>query len=322
MKAICPVCLNFDGTYCIKEPRGGDSHTFNCERCGRFRISDTAYEDQYLRPDSNLSKYVRAALSHEVRTKLPEGDMIKSDWLESKLKTVKLPSPRKQEENLIRIIGLRKEFDGEPTPMTDGIAGQVGALEKTQLHDLRQDLERRNLIVNRGRIELPNRSGGVLVTSKYDLTHEGWTAYEKLQSDHLAGARGFVALKFENSEFNGMLKLLKPQLEQALGHPVVDMRDVSKAGIIDAIMREELKRCSYVIADLTDDNCNVYWEAGYADALGKPVIYVCEQGKFISAKQNFDTSHLTTVIWRADDVDSFRDELVKTIRRSLDSQLN
>jgi len=35
-------------------------------------------------------------------------------------------------------------------------------------------------------------------------------------------------------------------------------------------------------------NPGAYWEAGYAEGLGKPVIYTCEEAKFVEAS-HFDT---------------------------------
>src|SRR3546814_6925901 len=74
------------------------------------------------------------------------------------------------------------------------------------------------------------------------------------------------------------------------------MRNVARAGIIDNIMRSQIRDAAFVIVDLTHDNSGAYWEAGYAEGLGKPVIYICEKAKFDKAKTHFDTNHCTTVV--------------------------
>lgn len=56
---------------------------------------------------------------------------------------------------------------------------------------------------------------------------------------------------------------------------------------------------------------------GYAEGLGKPVLYICERAKFEAAKTHFDTNHLTTVLWEADKPSEFNDQLIATLRRSL-----
>ena len=57
-----------------------------------------------------------------------------------------------------------------------------------------------------------------------------------------------------------------------------------KAGLIDDRLRVEIRTSRFLIADLTHENAGAYWEAGFAEGLGKPVIYTCEKSKFDTAK--------------------------------------
>ena len=68
---------------------------------------------------------------------------------------------------------------------------------------------------------------------------------------------------------------------------------VARAGVIDKIMRTQIRDAAFVIVDLTHDNPGAYWEAGYAEGLGKPVIYICEKGKFEATKSHLDMNHCT-----------------------------
>ncbi|HEX2814332.1 MAG TPA: hypothetical protein VHO04_16755 [Sphingopyxis sp.] len=96
------------------------------------------------------------------------------------------------------------------------------------------------------------------------------------------------------------------------------MRDVSKAGIIDNLMRIQIRDSAFVLADLTHENAGAYWEAGYAEGLGKPVLYICEKAKFDERKSHFDTNHCTTVLWENDNPSNFTQDLIATLKRSLD----
>ena len=82
-------------------------------------------------------------------------------------------------------------------------------------------------------------------------------------------------------------------------------------------MRTTIKQSKFVIADLTHDNNGAYWEAGYAEGIGIPVIYICEREKFNREKTHFDTNHLTTVLWSMDETDRFEKDLTDTLRCSL-----
>jgi nucleoside 2-deoxyribosyltransferase len=72
-----------------------------------------------------------------------------------------------------------------------------------------------------------------------------------------------------------------------------------------------------VLVDLTHENAGAYWEAGYAEGLGKPVLYICERTKFDEKKTHFDTNHCTTVLWHPDSILDFVEDLKATLKRSL-----
>ena len=116
--------------------------------------------------------------------------------------------------------------------------------------------------------------------------------------------------------------VVKPAVKDGIGYDLVDMNDITRAGIIGNIMRNKIRDAAFVIVDLTHDNPGAYWGAGYAEGLGKPVIYICEQTKFDEKNTHFDTSHCTTVPWSRDDDDGFRELLTATLRRqTADAQL-
>jgi hypothetical protein len=147
---------------------------------------------------------------------------------------------------------------------------------------------------------------------------DGWESYEKEKRDLIAGAYGFIAMKFGDAVLDSFVeKVVKPTVKLGIGFELHDMRDIARAGIIDNIMRSQIRDAVFVIVDLTHDNPRAYWEAGYAEGLGKPVIYICEHSKFDEAQTHFDTNHCTTVLWSDDDREDFSQELIATLRRSL-----
>lgn len=68
---------------------------------------------------------------------------------------------------------------------------------------------------------------------------------------------------------------------------------------------------------MTHENAGAYWEAGFAEGLGKPVIYTCEKTKFENNKTHFDTNHHTTVLWDMNDMKKTAQDLKNTIRATL-----
>jgi hypothetical protein len=56
----------------------------------------------------------------------------------------------------------------------------------------------------------------------------------------------------------------------------------------------EIRRATFVIADVTVGTLNVYYELGYAEALGKPVIVIAKEGTDLP----FDTRDIPTTLYR------------------------
>lgn len=67
---------------------------------------------------------------------------------------------------------------------------------------------------------------------------------------------------------------------------------------------------------------STYWEAGYAEGLGKPVIYTCRKDVFDDKPEgtHFDTNHHLTVLWEMDKIGEAVEKLKNTIRATLPSE--
>ena len=95
-----------------------------------------------------------------------------------------------------------------------------------------------------------------------------------------------------------------------------------RAGLIDDRLRVEIRTSRFLVADLTHGNQGAYWEAGFAEGLGKPVIYTCEKDRFDKMKPHFDTNHHLTVLWRPGSLDQAAERLKATIRWTLPDEAN
>ena len=216
-------------------------------------------------------------------------------------------SPAQQAMDLIRKIGDDVSQSGQQLtnfPITDQFSVQL-----------------MDELVERGTVKITNviRLHGAAQFSGVNLTLEGWEQYEQERRGDFRLNYGFIAMQFNDTELDSFIEnTVKPYVKKDTGYDLVDMRNVSRAGIIDNIMRVRIRDAAFVIADLTHDNRGAYWEAGYAEGLGKPVIYICKQAKFQKDGSHFDTNHCTTILWSKEEPEKFRQELVATLRRSLD----
>ena len=215
-------------------------------------------------------------------------------------------SPSTQAMNIIRKIGDTVSQVGEPIgqfPVDDRFSEQL--IEE---------------LVERGIVKVANdtKLSHSTIFSGVNLTLDGWEQYESEKRGEFEGNYGFIAMKFGDAELDPFVRdVVKPAIKDKLDYDLIDMRDVAEAGIIDNIMRVQIRDAAFVIADLTHDNHGAYWEAGYAEGLGKPVVYICERTKFEKERSHFDTNHCTTVPWSKNEPEEFSRELIATLRRSL-----
>ena len=86
---------------------------------------------------------------------------------------------------------------------------------------------------------------------------------------------------------------------------------------LDDQMRVAIRNSRFVVADLTHACRGSYWEGGFAEGLGRPVIYTCEKRAWEAEKSHFDTNHLTTVIWDKNDLATAEQQLTAIIRNTL-----
>lgn len=57
----------------------------------------------------------------------------------------------------------------------------------------------------------------------------------------------------------------------------------------------EISRSKFVVVDITYPNYGAYYEAGYAEALGKEVIICCRDTDF---KPHFDIAQKSAIVWK------------------------
>lgn len=320
MSSPCPVCLNAYGTVAVSSEYGLN-YQINCPICGKFTLERSTYED-YLDPlgavGAKLTQTNRARISHKIR---PASDgsrlvRIEPDFLARYIaEGCPGPSPQEQAITTLRYLGDEIKRTGEKVKKLENwFFVLIGSPNPTLAGELLLELAALGQIDGIPLKSLNNPPSMMHI----NLTLRGWKAYEDEQRGRIAGKYGFLAMKFGDPLLDPLARdVIKPTLKTSLGFDVFDMRDVARAGVIDNIMRAQIRDAAFVIVDLTHDNSGAYWEAGYAEGLGKPVIYICEKDKFEAAKTHFDTNHCTTVVWNSADAEQFKHQLVATLRRSL-----
>jgi len=151
---------------------------------------------------------------------------------------------------------------------------------------------------------------------KISLTFEGWIEVEKLQRPNYESKQAFIAMWFNeqtNEAFEkGILPLGIEKDECYTGFKMfrVDKESFNNEKICDKIITE-IKKSRFLIADVTGHRQAVYFEAGYAMAMGLPVIWTCKDEKEHTGKCCFDTRQYPHIFWK--DADDLKNRLKNKI---------
>jgi nucleoside 2-deoxyribosyltransferase len=80
-------------------------------------------------------------------------------------------------------------------------------------------------------------------------------------------------------------------------------------------IKAEIRQSRFVIADVTHHRNGVYFEAGFADGLGVPVIWACDEKD--ADNTHFDAKHLNQIRWTShDDLrERLKNRIIGTIGR-------
>ena len=311
----CPVCRT-QLKYIPDSNSNRDVTAFSCYRCGDFALSLELIANM---PDIlQRNKNADVKLSHALR--MMQRTNKKVELTESMIDAIlakPLPRPQEQADLLIRWLAEHTDNLGDQVSLQpiEHYLSIIEAKNEKGFSLVRSHLVKIGFV--EGQLPPKNHINGSINFNVLTLTFDGWNHYETLRKGGATYRKAFMAMKFGDADLNAVLEtVFRPSVKMA-GFDLIKLDDEPQAGLIDDRLRVEIQSSDFMIADLTHANNGAYWEAGYAEGLGKPVIYTCEKEKFSSQKTHFDTNHHLTVLWDKDAPEQAGDLLKATIRATL-----
>jgi hypothetical protein len=308
MENNCPICggpLEPDDDIGLKT---GEWEIINCtSSCGKFEISRTLLRSlpRILKEDE-----IRVFLLSHFLRKMQGGKEIpylNSNLIEKVLQT-SLPSLPDQSKYLILWLGTNT-MPGERVEYPFGVFQAI--MGAKSIEGTRFIIDH---LVEGGYLLAEMYSGGL---SFLGLSMKGWEYYDQLNRGAVVSRKAFMAMQYGDQELDAVFENYFKPAVKATGFDLVRLDEKPQAGLIDDRLRVEIRTSRFLIADLTHENRGAYWEAGFAEGLGKPVIYTCEKSKFGNQKTHFDTNHHETVVWEKEKLDEAAEKLKVTIRATL-----
>lgn len=285
--ADCKFC-NYPNVSVENYPR---DHSFRigCPVCGHFDISLEALEDDFPRGISDRDKtlfsgYLRNHLETTERFLITGAVIARISELVAPYKNLTVLD---RINNVLRYIGDKSSYLKER--VTINIFNDYTlffCMNHPELREILSYLTSRNFIIG--------EEGNA--TKKAALTVDGWAEYEKLRQINLDSRKVFVAMSFAPELDEIFNKAIFPACEECgfIANRVDKSEHNEK--ICDRII-SEIKRSRFIVADFTGQKQGVYYEVGYAQGLGLPVIWTCKKDEIDDKKLHFDTRQYNYIAW-------------------------
>jgi hypothetical protein len=309
---ICPICKG--ALSAVSMMRRGSIAKIDCFNCGSYYLADQYHLD-YI-GNRSLNPAELATLSFAIRRMQSSGQppLLVQDMAEDILRTTNLPTAQEQINNFVLYLGQQSEEPGvEINWSSKNIRAVLGCITEDASEWILSQAIERSLIKSR---QLPRE------LAKVSLTIGGWERFQEIQTKVADTKKAFMAMKFGVPEMDRVFfECLKPAAKRA-GYELMKLDDMPRAGLIDDRLRLEIRTARFLIADLSHQNAGAYWEAGFAEGLGRPVIYTCKQSVFndVSTKPHFDTNHYLSILWDMSDLSKAAEQLTTTIRITLPTE--
>jgi len=284
--SFCWICA---GEFGEPWPTSSDLTIVDCRTCGKYQITGSLLASQFPLADSE-----RYRMSFWGRRRQLEGrdPPLLSEYTIGQI-VAQLPNPSTHEKPDLLLVSLTL---GSP------VAGQHINVDEWRDRSLAcaRDEHEMHFFIRclglRNDIEFFGKS--------IAITGPGWERAARLAMRPEISKRAFVAMKFNDEMLALWPKAFAPAITRAGFEPRL-ANEPQHNEQIDAHIIAELKQCRFVIADVTFAAVGVYFEAGYALGMGRPVIWSCRRDR--KADMHFDTRQYNHILW--DDASDLTEEL-------------
>lgn len=252
--------------------------------------------------------------------KVPAGVTITSDLLKTLRSSTSLPGAVERIENLVILLasyppGARIDL------VPQELVAKLGAESVAQASWVVKQATALNLV--EGWPSSPIDSSWEL--RQASMTVLGWQRHTEMVRSGSGSKHAFMAMSFRHADVGDVYR---NHMRPAVAETGFDLRttneDHQTAGLIDNRMRVEIRTSRFVLCDLTHANLGAYWEAGFAEGLGRPVIYVCRadvlEEKLNPCYPHFDAAHQLILPWNLKELAPFLSKLKSAIRATLPAE--
>lgn len=291
----------------LRQDNDSEIYYCECNTCGRYISASTIDDTKFsgLPPDEKamISAYTREL--SEYNAPPPELHTLDhQNQIEKIIERYKKKSVREKLESLLLFIEKKSGFFRETIDIDFSIDYPISYSKNKA--------EARNIC------ELGKDHGFLLMTEdtgdyqNVELLWNGYLQVEKIKESGPFSKKCFVAMPCSDELTEIYENGIKRAIEESGYDPIFIEKEEHNEKICDLIIAE-IRACKFLIADVTGQRQNVYYEAGYAQGLNRHVIWTCRQNDFNNV--HFDTQQYNHIVW--EDAEDLKKRLLNRIKATI-----
>lgn len=306
----CVLCLAVENPQILQRAKTFDAGNgldgMDCNKCGRYAIADDVRSDMQNSAESDRRKGApkQILLSGICREAFERRRIVEITYENLDELPALAHRPNTYAGYVDRLVTLIAERAPAPGAAAGWRMGAMAAMTYVSIEHLQKLLKQ---LVAQGLVSVPESVLGRLnsdTTMELDLTPNGWTRADSIDRG-ARGDRAFVAMWFDEEMKAAYVEGIRPVLEQC-GYTVPFRVDDDEHDLtfgqkgheprIDDRVFAGILRAKFVVADATGSRPAVYYEAGFAEGHGIPVIWTCRDDQV--QHLCFDKRQTAHLVWK------------------------
>jgi hypothetical protein len=297
MCIVCLTVMDLEHPNRVKPESAGENVRITCRRCGIYLVRDkflTAHNNRGF-PVSEalaLSAAIRDATNREEIVELSDESRAQITGAASRHF-----SYNARVDRILLDLARRNPFPGSQTlPFQLHELAAIARMPMKQMPGLMNQLSQAGWL-------------GIGATEpdayRVTLSPQAWQRLDELQSSGSTGQKAFVAMAFSEELKPVYAEAIRPALIECgyeapfrVDDPEHEARvdEAEFKNKIDDRIMAEIRRARFLIVDVTGSRAAVYFEAGFAEGLGIPIVWTCREASKVD--MCFDTRQNGHILWK------------------------
>lgn len=291
-----------------------------CERCGLYLIGQplrSLSDDQkgWFPVRHLVSAWIRrenkAGVTPIIGAGADQAEVSSPDWWRNQYKRMGFPEATNEKLNAL-LLAYADNARGDFQALLSSIKLQL--IAETAVKNLSEIQGLTKILEELGFLEIMSETPGGGIRCK--ISGKGWLYIDELKKETKANDSAFIAMWFHDTTKDYRNAVIAAVEDCGYKAIILDQEEYN--GFIMEQVVSQIKQAQFIVADFScrpesiEENGKVkggvrggvYWEAGLAYGLNKPVIHTCKDDEDSKNRRHFDIDQYNTIFWKPDDLNT------------------